>query len=151
VSGAVKGRTGAYVVLLLLLATVASCYWTRYPELVETHLGLLEGLAADGRDMVQAGYGSRLHTGEIERFDYPLERAQQFAEISRRRWPDRGSLKLFDEVLAEYAVVLKLLREASADPSESVKLSIAVAVGRLEMGAAGTRMELLRESSESQR
>ena len=101
--------------------------------------------------MVQAGYGGRLDTGGIGRFDYPLERAQQFAEISRRRWPDRGSLKIFDEVLAEYAVVLKLLREASADPSESVKLSIAVAVGRLELGAAGTRMELLRESGESQR
>jgi hypothetical protein len=67
----------------------------------------MAGLAADAADQVRAGYP--LRPDDIERMRYPLERAAQFGQIARRRFPDRKSLDRFDELVGAYGRLIEAL------------------------------------------
>lgn len=97
-----KGLAQPAIAALLVGALLgAGCYWSRYPEVMATHLQLLEQYAAklatlaeDHRPVAVQDWGE---------FLYPLDRARDFARIAAKRYPDRVSLARFDEALERYA------------------------------------------------
>ncbi|MFQ5477751.1 MAG: hypothetical protein ACE5E4_03955 [Candidatus Binatia bacterium] len=103
-------------ILFFCVAFVAGCYWLRYPDIVRTHVELLERMALDGRDMVAAGMEGRLDSRELERFRYPLERAKGFQRLVGPRFAGKESLALFSDFLGEYEALLELME---AGPSAS--------------------------------
>ncbi len=99
--------------LPLALATaaavaVAGCHWTGYAKRAATHAELLERLAVDARDA--AVLLGRAPTGsDLTRLHYPLERAERFVEISRRRVSGKPSLARFEALVAAYRGLLEHL------------------------------------------
>jgi hypothetical protein len=97
-------RAAQRFALAVAVLLAVGCYWSRYPELMETHLVLLdqyarklESLAADGRTVALKDWAE---------FVYPLERARDFARIAAQRYPDLDSLARFRDVLERYAVLV---------------------------------------------
>ncbi len=124
--------------VLLLLA--ASCYWSRYEEVMEVHLQVLsqygaklEALARDGRRVPVQDWGE---------FIYPEERARDFARIAAKRYPDRRSLALFRQVVERYA---ELVADADVLDRPDAFAEVARRVRALERAVAATRLALARE------
>jgi hypothetical protein len=129
---------GALGVALLALA---ACYWSRYPELMETHLEVLSQYARKLQSV--ADQGRAMGIEQWPEFVYPLERARDFARIVAPRFPDRRSLARFRIVLESYARLLedpKLLerKEGAAEVDRRVEA--------LEAAVMETR-EALREEA----
>ncbi len=122
-------RTMPRTITLALCLLCAGCYWLRYHDLVDTHAGLMEQLAADSADQVAAA-NRPLRPDDIERMRYPLERARQFAKIARRRFAGRPSLDRFDELVVAYAQLVESLdrvRLGSEGPTQAAALAADVA------------------------
>jgi hypothetical protein len=108
----IRSPTKVLAVLTVVVATVAGgCYWLRYHDLLETHLGLMQGLAADAGASLAAGEGL-LRPADIERLRYPLERARQFVAISRPRFAGRASLARFEVFVEGYGELVDDLDRA---------------------------------------
>ena len=86
---------------LVALLVLAGCYWSRYPQLMETHLELLDQFGAKLEALEASGRGVPIESWA--EFVYPLDRARDFARIAKQRFPDRESLQEFDNALARYA------------------------------------------------
>lgn len=132
--------------ILVVLATLASavfggCYWSRYPELMETHLVLLDEFAAKLDDVARSDRGVPVEAWP--EFIYPLERARDFARIAAQRYPDHGSLKAFRVVLERYGALVD-------DPGLAGRPNAAAEIARrreaLAEAIAETRSELDREA-----
>jgi len=127
--------------LLAALVTLAGCYWSRYPELMETHLVLLDQFGAKLDSVVQTD--GRVPMQDWAEFLYPLERARDFARIAAQRYPDRPSLREFRIVLERYAALVD-------DPTLMTRHDAARIVERrraaLMQAIAATRTELRREA-----
>jgi hypothetical protein len=81
--------------------TLAGCYWLRYYDLATTHVELMEGMATDTADALEAGlYEPR--ASEIERLRYPLMRARQFAQVSAGWGRTEHSARKFLRFLDSY-------------------------------------------------
>lgn len=128
--------------VLAVVLVLAGCYWSRYPELMETHLVLLDQFSAKLEDVARQDGGVPMENWK--EFVYPLERAQEFARIAGQRFPDRGSLRAFQGTLVAYGALVDdpalLLREDAADR---------IGRGRAELleTISATRIELERESA----
>jgi hypothetical protein len=122
-------------------AIVVGCYWSRYTDVMSLHLELLEqyaaklaGLAQDHATVPVQSWGE---------FVYPLERARDFARIAAKRYPDRRSLVLFEQVLTRYGELTSSPEVlARADATQTIDAQ----VDRLEEAIAATRRELAVES-----
>jgi len=129
----------AFAVFLMMLG---GCYWSRYPELMETHLVLLDEFSAK-LDHVARSEG-RVPIESLPEFVYPLERAQDFARIAAQRYPDRASLRQFREALDRYGVLVddpaQLLQPGAADRIERGRAA-------LQQAIRATRIELEREAN----
>lgn len=130
--------------LAVLLALLSGCYWSRYPELMETHLVLLDEFAAKLGDVERAS--GRVPLEALPEFVYPLERAQDFARIAAQRFPDRASLRAFRVVLQRYGALVDdpayLLRPNASEEIEKRRAALQEAID-------ATRAELQRESGDS--
>ena len=94
-----KALAARLVPALACIALVA-CYWSRYPEVMDTHLVVIAqftrkvvALADDRRSVPIADWAE---------FVYPLGRARDFARVAAQRFPERASLASFDVVLERY-------------------------------------------------
>ncbi|MDG2307418.1 MAG: hypothetical protein P8R42_22755 [Candidatus Binatia bacterium] len=127
--------------LLAVLLVLAGCYWSRYPELMETHLVLLDEFS--GKLVYLAKNDGGVPMADWNEFVYPLERAQDFARIAAQRFPDRTSLAEFRVALERYAVLVD-------DPTMFGRAGVVEELeGRrsaLEKAIAATRIELQREA-----
>lgn len=127
--------------LLAVLLVLAGCYWSRYPELMETHLVLLDEFSA--KLVYLAKNDGGVPMADWNEFVYPLERAQDFARIAAQRFPDRTSLAEFRVALERYAVLVDdptiFGRPGVADRLEGRRSA-------LEKAIAATRVELQREA-----
>lgn len=139
--GRVK-RVALGVASVVLVALHAGCYWSRYPELMETHLELLEQYGEKLSSLARAPNGIPLDAwGE---FLYPLDRAKDFARIAAYRDPDRGSLRSFRVVLERYeALVGDPVYLQQADGLAELRRRRAA----LAQAVAETRRRLAREAS----
>jgi hypothetical protein len=105
------------VALLLAAALLAAgCGWFRWRALAETHVGLLDGLAADALETFASREGA-LAAGDIERLRYPLQRARGFAASSRRRFGDAAWLASFDVLVGRYADTVDWLDRVRTQPA----------------------------------
>jgi len=133
------------LLLLLALVLASGCYWLRYYDLMETHVELMESMADSGGRILEAGSHS-LAPSDISRLAYPLERARQFAEISRKRYAGRESLAAFDAVVAAYGELHHYLdRIRVQDRSEEHLRTVAELLSRVHARAARTREVIARE------
>ncbi len=127
--------------LLAILLVLVGCYWSRYPELMETHLVLLDQFSAKLDSVARTDGGVRME--DWAEYVYPLERAQDFARIVAERYPDRPSLREFRIVLERYGALVDdpglLLRPDAARLIEQRRVG-------LEAAIAATRVELKREA-----
>lgn len=135
------GVAGLAGLALVASAGAAACYWRQYPRLVETHLSLLldyaaklQALAADRRAVPPARWGE---------FTYPLERAQDFARIAAKRFPDRASLASFKAAIDVYA---GLVAEPRILEGPGAAEDVARRVAALRAAAAATRADLEEEA-----
>jgi hypothetical protein len=127
--------------LATALVLVGGCYWSRYPEVMETHLVLLDQYARKLESF--SGQGREVAIQDWAEYVYPLQRARDFARIAARRYPDRASLARFRETLDRYAVLVdhpSLLATPGGD--EKVRADVAA----LEQSIAATRLALQREA-----
>jgi len=127
--------------LVAVLLVIVGCYWSRYPELMETHLVLLDQFAAKLEFLARTDGGVPLEQwGE---FVYPLERARDFARIAAQRYPDRASLREFRVVLDRYGALVDdpmfLSRPGAVERIARRRVALAEAV-------AATRVALGREA-----
>jgi hypothetical protein len=126
--------------LLGAVLVLSGCYWSRYPELMETHLVLLEQYAAKLDSLARTEDGVPLE-GWAE-FTYPLERARDFARIAARRYAGRASLQSFRVVLDRYAALVD-------EPAFLLRPGAVATIGtrraELERAVAKTREDLARE------
>ena len=96
-----KSRVALAVGLLWVLPSFGSgCYWSRYPEVMATHLQLIEEYATKLSHLAEDG--RTVEVQEWGEFVYPLDGARDFARIAAKRFPERSSLARFDAVLARY-------------------------------------------------
>ncbi len=127
--------------LLAVLLVLSGCYWSRYPELMETHLVLLDQFS-EKLDSVARNEGG-VPMQDWAEFVYPLERAQDFARIAAQRYPDRLSLREFRVVLKRYGALVD-------DPGLFLRPDASAVIERgrasLQDAIAGTRVELSREA-----
>jgi hypothetical protein len=131
------------VLLGLVVALAASgCFSRRYPSLMERHLEVLSSyatkldvLAQDERTVPAQDWGE---------FTYPLRRARDFARLAEARYPDRASLRSFQQALDAYdALVAEPAILAGDDAAAVVGRQVAV----FAEAAARTRADLARERS----
>lgn len=124
------------------LMVLGGCYWSRYPELMETHLVLLEEFSAKLEHVARSDAGVPIES--LPEFVYPLERARDFARIAAQRYPDRASLREFRMALDRYAVLVD-------DPAELLQPGAAERIARgreaLQLAIRATRIELEREAN----
>lgn len=111
-----KSRVALAVGLLWVLPPLKSgCYWSHYPEVMATHLQLIEEYATKLSHLAEDG--QTVPVQEWGEFVYPLDRARDFARIAAKRYPDRISLARFQVVLAQYSELIAspdLLRRPDA-------------------------------------
>lgn len=128
--------------VLAVLLVLVGCYWSRYPQLMETHLTLLDEFAAKLDDVARGERGVRLEV--LPEFVYPLERAQDFSRIAARRFPDRASLRAFRVVLQRYGALVD-------DPAYLLQPDAVVQIEKRRVALAEaievTRADLAREQA----
>lgn len=134
-------KQNSTVRLAMALLVLWGCYWSRYPDVMETHLVLLDEFSAKLDDMARSEGGVPVE--DWKEFVYPLERAREFARIVGPRYPDRGSLRAFQATCDRYAVLVD-------DPGLVLQAGAAerITQGRAELleAIAATRAELQREA-----
>ena len=119
------------VVSLLAASSLDGCYWLRYRDLAITHADLLERMALDARDGLQAGH----MPANIGTLRYPLERARGFSDIASRRFSGRPWLESFGAMLEAYDELvdeldrLRVVREARRAAFDRVERLTAEVVG----------------------
>lgn len=101
----VKAHRGAISVFLLLSLTLGGCYWSRYAEVMEMHLQLVEEFSE--KLQFFADRGEKVAPENWSEFVYPLERARDFSRIAAQRYEGRASLAAFDEALDRYAELVE--------------------------------------------
>lgn len=94
----------AFPSLFLALILAAGCYFTQYPEVVETHLTLFEEYGA--KLQVLADQGIRVPPQDWGEFVYPHERAEDFARIVDDRFAGRTSLVALRVALKRYGELI---------------------------------------------
>ena len=129
----------ARAILLLPVLLVGSCYWSRYDDLMETHLELLQMYAA--KLVAVAASGRPLPPQDWAEFVYPLDRAEDFARIAARRYPDRDSLARFREVLERYGDMV-------ADPAVLRREDASETLGRQQAALDGSIVRVRRSLDE---
>ena len=132
----VHGRATFVCVGLCLL--LAGCHWLRYHDLLATHVELMEGMARDTAEALEAGlYDPR--ASEIERLRYPLLRAQQFAEVSAD-WDGTersgAAFRSFVDAYEAFVEVVDRTRIDGIEPAEEEEILSSVKV----VTARGTRV-----------
>lgn len=138
-----SSRSALFGLIGVCSAFVLGCYWSRYADVMSLHLELLEQYAAKLATLAQDRTTVPVQSwGE---FVYPLERARDFARIAAKRYPERRSLALFDQVLTRYGELTSSPEVLSrADAKEKIEGQ----VDELEEAIAATRRELAVESGE---
>lgn len=137
-----------WLAVVALLTVASGCYWLRYHDLLETHLGLMQGLANDAAEAIAAGDGL-LQASDIERLRYPLDRARQFVAVSRRRSSQRASLERFESFVAAYAeLVDELDRARVAPPTPQVLAVTDRQVARIDVLAGSVRDAIATERAD---
>lgn len=86
--------------IFLALILAAGCYFTQYPEVMETHLTLFEEYGS--KLQVLADAGIRVPPQDWGEYVYPQERAVDFARIVGERFGGQASLAAFNIVLKRY-------------------------------------------------
>ena len=129
----------------LLAVGVVGCYWLRYYDLLETHVALMQGMANDTAEAVQAGV-YRPQALESERLRYPLLRARQFKAISED-WDgieaSRGAFGGFVDSYAMFVDTVDRVRVDGVDARE--KRQIVKSVRAVNQAAAAVRDRVVRE------
>jgi hypothetical protein len=97
-----------------LAVSVVGCYWLRYYDLLETHVSLMQGMANDTAEAVQAGV-YRPQALESERLRYPLLRARQFKAISEDWDGIEASRDAFGRFVDSYAVFVDTIDRVRFD------------------------------------
>ena len=128
----------ARIVILVLMGLLASCYWSRYPQLMDTHLTLLDQYSNKLDAMARMSGGVPVEAwGE---FVYPLERAQDFARIAGQRYPEMASLQRFQVVLETYQGLLDdpglLTGQADLSRLEERRAALVLAVAQARAALA---------------
>jgi hypothetical protein len=140
-------RAGAAVLAVLLGAgaTIPGCAYLRWRSLALTHADLIERLALDGAEQLASPAGG-MQPGDIERMRYPLERAREFYESSKRRFGEDPWVADFDRMLGAYGELIGYLDRArtgevgAAERDRSAELA-----GRVSAAAAELRRALAPE------
>ena len=143
---AAGGKACLAVVFCALFVSVAlsGCYWLRYADLTRTHTELIEDLSSATLASLEAS-SRPLEPGEIERLRYPLARAKEFAEISRKRYAERASLLALDALIARYAEFIAAVERARIEPPNLAQ--VAAIVSDIHARAADVRAALEREDA----
>jgi hypothetical protein len=93
---------------------LVGCHWIRYYDLLTTHVELMEGMANDAAEALEAGlYEPR--GSEVERLRYPLMRARQFAEVSADWGRTEHSGRKFRRFLDSYEAFVDAVDRARID------------------------------------
>lgn len=136
-----KSRWAGFLAAVGALLVLTGCYWSRYSELMETHLVLLDQYGSKLDFLARTERGVPME--EWGEFVYPLDRASDFARIAARRYPDRESLRQFRIVLGQYGALVEdpmfLSRPGGLSLLETRREALAEAI-------AVTRAELRREA-----
>jgi hypothetical protein len=138
-----KARSGLVFALVSSLA-ISGCYWLRYADLARTHAELIEDLSSATLASLEAS-SRPLEPGEIERLRYPLARAREFAEIARKRYPERASLLALDALVARYAEFIAAVERTRIEPPDLARLR--EGVSEIHARAADVRSALEREAA----
>ncbi len=123
---------------------ISGCYWLRYADLARTHTELIEDLSSATYASLEASARPPA-PGEIERLRYPLARAREFAEIARKRFPDRASLAALDVLVARYAEFIAAVERARIESPDLARLG--AMVSEIHARAAEVRGALEREEA----
>ena len=128
-----------FVALAALL--VSACYWLRYPDVMETHLELLDHYSVKLQALADGGYD--VAPQDWGEFVYPHERAVEFEQIVAGRYGEEDSLVAFRVVLARYGELI-----ASPDILDGASASDEIAGHRAGIveAVARTRAALAREA-----
>jgi hypothetical protein len=128
--------------VLLLLQLLPGCYWSRYADVMRTHLEVLDQYATKLADLAEVGRSvSAQDWGE---FSYPLARARDFARIARRRYAEKLSLRRFEEALDRYG---DLVRDPSVLARPDTRATIPARVEAVRSATASTREALEQEAA----
>jgi hypothetical protein len=117
---AALGRRPFIVAALLVCMLTSGCLWWRYESMAETHAGLLVQFSSDAGDLAEAG----LEVGDryLSSLEYPLVRAEQFAESAASLPGSRPSLEalgLLVERYRELFAAMEGLRARAPGPEEA--------------------------------
>jgi hypothetical protein len=134
-------RGAAVLVLCASAAVAAGCYWSRYGEVMSTHLELLEQYAAKLAALAQDH--KTVPAKDWGEFVYPLERGRDFARIATKRYPERASLARFEAVLVAYADMVASPDVLARQDAEAV---LKADEKRLAEAIAATRQALASEA-----
>jgi hypothetical protein len=130
----------AVLPMLILLLVAAGCYFTQYPEVVETHLTLFEQYGDKLQNLADAGV--RVPPQDWGEFVYPRERAADFARIVDSRFAGRASLGALSIAIKRYSELV-----ATPDILTESDPSVVIAARResLQAAIARTRAALAAE------
>jgi hypothetical protein len=137
----VRSHRAALLTLVAAAALAASCYWSRYAEVMSTHLELLEQYAAKLAAIAEDH--DTVAPKDWGEFVYPLDRGRDFARIAGKRYPERVSLARFEEALRRYAAMVTSPDVLSREDAEAV---LRADERRLAEAIAATRHALAREA-----
>lgn len=131
----------AISLLLLLCVGLGGCYWSRYAEVMEMHLRLLEEFSE--KLQFFADRGENVAAENWSEFVYPLERARDFSRIAAQRFEGRPSLLAFDAALDHYG---ELVASPGILATPDAAQTVAEARARLGESVARAREALAGES-----
>lgn len=111
---------------------LAGCHWLRYFDLLTTHVELMEGMATDTAEALEAGLAEP-RGSDVERLRYPLMRARQFAEVSAGWRGTEHSGRRFRAFLDSYEIFVDGVDRAridgvSADEQSEILAAVQVVV-----------------------
>lgn len=121
------------MLLVLALAALAGCYWSKYDKLARTHVQLLLAMA-EKLDAVTVEEGGP--PASLAEYRYPLERARDFIRIVAPRFEGRSSLQALRRVCDAYAAVVDAAERWRPDGGAETHAALEHAHGELRAAAA---------------
>jgi hypothetical protein len=140
-----RSRIAVAATLVVILLGAPGCYFRKYEKLARTHADILVAMTAKLED-VTARDGTP--PGSLVEYRYPLERAEDFADIAARRFDDRASLRALRALCAAYGRLLDAAdrtRASMIGGSPPPSPTLAATADEVRAAAATVTRELDRE------